>query len=159
MPLLKIVDESYSNEYAMVNVINYICQSGLVGGLGVNPECAALQMSLVKHIWYKTEGRQIRHVILSFAQDEAVGLDTLMEYGYMISSYYYKKAYQVVFGIHTTTRHPHIHFAVNTVNFRTGYMYSEGWCDAECLRAHIQSLMPQWTVTMRIEKSNLQRKT
>ena len=63
MPLLKIVDESYFNEDAMVRVINYVCRSGYIGGLGVNPECAALQMSLVKHVWYKPEGRQIRHFL------------------------------------------------------------------------------------------------
>ena len=157
MPLLKIVDGSYFNEDAMVRVINYVCRSGYVGGLGVNPECAALQMSLVKHIWHKPEGRQIRHFLLSFSDDESIDLDGLMAYGYQIASYYYEMGYQIVFGVHTNTNHPHIHFAVNTVNFRNGYMYSQGWADAERLKIHIQTIIPQWHVILRIEKSNAGR--
>ena len=154
MPLLKIVDESYSNEDAMVNVINYICRSGLTSGLGVNPECAALQMSLVKQLWYKTDGRQVRHFILSFSASEPVAPDDLMRYGYAAADYYYEKGFQVVFGIHLDTNHPHLHFVVNTVNFRDGHMYHEGWNDASGLRAHIQTVIPQWSVDMVIEKSN-----
>ena len=154
MPILKIVEESYSNKDAMVNVINYICRGPFIGGLGVNPNCAALQMSLVKHVWYKTGGRQVRHFIVSFADNESTDLDELMAYGYAIANYYYEKGFQVVFGVHTNTRHQHIHFAVNTVNFRNGYMYGDGWGDAGLLRKYVQDLMPQWAVILRTEKSN-----
>ena len=159
MPILKIVEESYSNKNAVVNVINYICQGPYIGGLGVNPECAALQMSLVKYVWYKTEGRQVRHFIVSFADNESADLDGLIAYGYAIANYYYEKGFQVVFGVHTNTEHQHIHFAVNTVNFRNGYMYGDVWSDAGLLRKYIQDLMPQWTVILRTEKSNRWRKT
>ena len=115
MPILKIVEESYSNKDAMVNVINYICRGPFIGGLGVNPNCAALQMSLVKYVWYKTGGRQVRHFIVSFAGNESTDPDELMAYGYAIANYYYEKGFQVVFGVHTNTGHLHIHFAVNTV--------------------------------------------
>lgn len=153
MPILKIVNESYFNEKAMVNVIDYICRGGYTGGLGVNPECAALQMSLVKRLWYKEEGRQIRHFILSFSNKEPVDHDTLMAYGYATACYYFKKGFQVLFGVHYNTLHHHLHFAVNTVNFRDGHMYNEGWSDASALRAHIEGLMPQWHVELVIERS------
>ena len=78
----------------------------------------------------------------------------LVEYGYAIANYYYEKGFQVVFGVHTNTRHQHIHFAVNTVNFRNGYMYGDGWGDAGLLRKYVQDLMPQWTVILRTEKSS-----
>lgn len=153
MPILKIVNESYFNEDAMVNVIDYICRGGCIGGLGVNPECAALQMSLVKCLWYKEKGRQIRHFILSFSNTESVDHNALMAYGYATAYYYFEKGFQVLFGIHCNTLYPHLHFAVNTVNFRDGYMYNEGWGDASALRAHIEGLMPQWRVELVIEKS------
>ncbi len=159
MPILKIVEESYSNKDAMVNVINYICRGPFIGGLGVNPNCAALQMSLVKYVWYKTGGRQVRHFIVSFAGNESTDPDELMAYGYAIANYYYEKGFQVVFGVHTNTGHLHIHFAVNTVNFRNGYMYGDGWSDAGLLRKYIQDLMPRWAVILRTEKSNRWRKT
>lgn len=159
MPILKIVEESYSNKDAMVNVINYICRGPFIGGLGVNPNCAALQMSLVKYVWYKTGGRQVRHFIVSFAGNESTDPDELMAYGYAIANYYYEKGFQVVFGVHTNTGHLHIHFAMNTVNFRNGYMYGDGWSDAGLLRKYIQDLMPRWAVILRTEKSNRWRKT
>ena len=159
MPILKIVEESYSNKDAMVNVINYICRGPFIGGLGVNPNCAALQMSLVKYVWYKTGGRQVRHFIVSFAGNESTDPDELIAYGYAIANYYYEKGFQVVFGVHTNTGHLHIHFAVNTVNFRNGYMYGDGWSDAGLLRKYIQDLMPRWAVILRTEKSNRWRKT
>ena len=159
MPILKIVEESYSNKDAMVNVINYICRGPFIGGLGVNPNCAALQMSLVEYVWYKTGGRQVRHFIVSFAGNESTDPDELMAYGYAIANYYYEKGFQVVFGVHTNTGHLHIHFAVNTVNFRNGYMYGDGWSDAGLLRKYIQDLMPRWAVILRTEKSNRWRKT
>ena len=159
MPILKIVEESYSNKDAMVNVINYICRGPFIGGLGVNPNCAALQMSLVKYVWYKTGGRQVRHFIVSFAGNESTDPDELMAYGYAIANYYYEKGFQVVFGVHTNTGHLHIHFAVNTVNFRNGYMYGDGWSDAGLRRKYIQDLMPRWAVILRTEKSNRWRKT
>ena len=159
MPILKIIEESYSNKDAMVNVINYICRGPFIGGLGVNPNCAALQMSLVKYVWYKTGGRQVRHFIVSFAGNESTDPDELMAYGYAIANYYYEKGFQVVFGVHTNTGHLHIHFAVNTVNFRNGYMYGDGWSDAGLLRKYIQDLMPRWAVILRTEKSNRWRKT
>lgn len=159
MPILKIIEESYSNKDAMVNVINYICRGPFIGGLGVNPNCAALQMSLVKYVWYKTGGRQVRHFIVSFAGNESTDPDELIAYGYAIANYYYEKGFQVVFGVHTNTGHLHIHFAVNTVNFRNGYMYGDGWSDAGLLRKYIQDLMPRWAVILRTEKSNRWRKT
>ena len=159
MPILKIVEESYSNKDAMVNVINYICRGPFIGGLGVNPNCAALQMSLVKYVWYKTGGRQVRHFIVSFAGNESTDPDELMAYGYAIANYYYEKGFQVVFGVHTNTGHLHIHFAMNTVNFRNGYMYGDGWSDAGLLPKYIQDLMPRWAVILRTEKSNRWRKT
>ena len=159
MPILKIIEESYSNKDAMVNVINYICRGPFIGGLGVNPNCAALQMSLVKYVWYKTGGRQVRHFIVSFAGNESTDPDELIAYGYAIANYYYEKGFQVVFGVHTNTGHLHIHFAMNTVNFRNGYMYGDGWSDAGLLRKYIQDLMPRWAVILRTEKSNRWRKT
>ena len=153
MPSLKIVNEYYFKEDAMVNVMDYICRGGCTGGLGVNPECAALQMSLVKCLWYKEKGRQIRHFILSFSNTESVDHNALMAYGYATAYYYFERGFQVLFGIHCNTLYPHLHFAVNTVNFRDGYMYNEGWGDASALRAHIEGLMPQWRVELVIEKS------
>lgn len=158
MPLLKIVDESYFNEDAMVNVIDYVCRSGYAGGLGVDPECAALQMSMVKQLWHKTEGRQVRHFILSFSAVESIDPDTLMQYGYAVAGYYYQKGFQVVFAGHLDTDYLHLHFVVNTVNFRDGHMYNEGWGDASGLRSYVHANIPQWDVHLVIEESNVQHK-
>ena len=61
MPLLKILNESYRNGDALENLIHYVCRNGHVGGVGVDPEYALMQMSLVKCLWHKEAGRQVWH--------------------------------------------------------------------------------------------------
>ena len=64
----------------------------------------------------------------------------------------YYRDYQSVYGLHEDTAHQHLHFAVNTVSFETGKMYSEGVSDWHCLRGYIQGLLPKWYVDFKISE-------
>lgn len=147
MPVLKIKNASYHGEQSLENVVNYILRSGHVGGLAVDPQYAVYQMELVKQLWHKTEGRQVRHFILSFSNQEVLTYDEAMEYGYQISRYFSNQR-QIVFGIHFNTNHLHIHFALNTVSYTEGHMFSAGPSDYWKFRNYIQGLMPQWYVEL-----------
>ena len=61
------MNKSYNDVGALPNVINYVLDSSLYGGVSVDPEHAVEQMMLVKQLWHKTAGRQVRHFFLSFA--------------------------------------------------------------------------------------------
>lgn len=147
MPILKIKNHSYASEAALENVVNYVLRSDRYGGLAVDPEYAVFQMQLVKQLWQKTDGRQVRHMILSFSKDEVLANYKAMEYGYQICQYFGDR-FQIVFALHTDTDHVHLHFALNTVSFVDGIKFSAGLSDYWRLRNYIQSIMPQWHVEL-----------
>jgi hypothetical protein len=72
-------------------------------------------------------GRYIDHEIYSFSDDETalieqnnISIETLAR---KMALDFYQDGYQVYYGVHKkdeTDNHLHIHFATNTVNFRTG---------------------------------------
>lgn len=150
MPVLIMINKSYNDEEALHNVIGYICRGGYgyIGGYGVDPRYAAEQMQLVKQLWGKEQGRQVRHFIVSFDRAEFVSYEKIMQIGFDICRYYHK--YQSVYGLHGDTDHLHLHFAVNTVSYKDGKMYAEGISDWHRLRGYIQGLMPQWYVDLRV---------
>lgn len=145
MPILKIKNHSYYGEETLENVVNYALRSGRYGGLAVDPEHAVFQMQKVKVLWHKTEGRQVRHFILSFAENEILSHADAMEYGYRICQYFGER-FQIVFALHTDNDLPHLHFVLNTVSYVDGAMFSAGPPDYWGLRNYIQQLMPQWPV-------------
>lgn len=147
MPILKIKNDSYVGENALENVVNYVLQADRYGGLAVDPEHAVFQMRLVKQLWSKTDGRQVRHIILSFSKHEVLDYYDAMRYGYQICQYF-GGHFQIVFGLHTNTEHVHLHFALNTVSFVDGSKFSAGPSDYWTLRNYVQSLMPQWKVDL-----------
>lgn len=153
MPLLKVLNESYRNEDALENLIYYVCRSGHVGGVGVDPEYARMQMSMVKRLWHKETGRQAWHFILAFAPNEDVTYEEAMAIGYAVAGHYGER-YQIVFGLHFDTNYLHLHFAGNTVSFVDGQMRSEGYADFAAFRNYVQSLMPQWDVKLVVEHSS-----
>lgn len=145
MPKLKLLNESYYGEGTLKRVVDYVTRLAIVGGINVDPDHAVSQMLLIKKIWHKQGGRQVRHFILSFADNEALTIDEAMDYGQQIAMYYGRN-YQIVYGVHYDTNHLHLHFAFNSVSFVDGKMYSGGRSDMFALRLYIQSLMPQWYV-------------
>ena len=81
-------------------------------------------------------------------ESEKIGYEQLMRLGFEICKYY--SDYQSVYGLHTDTDHLHLHFAVNTVSYKTGKMYAGGISDWYRLQGYIQSLLPRWYVDLRV---------
>jgi hypothetical protein len=72
-------------------------------------------------------GRYIDHEIYSFSDDEEALIEknhvSIEELARKIAFDFYRDGYQVYYGVHKkdeTDSHLHIHFAINTVNFKTG---------------------------------------
>lgn len=150
MPMLIMMNKSYSDDEALADIVSYITRGGYgyCGGYGVDPRYAAEQMQMVKELWGKNRGRRVRHFILSFDKSEHISYEKAMQIGFAICRYY--ADYQSVYGLHTDTDHLHLHFAVNSVSYRTGKMYAEGLSDWHRLRGYIQGLLPQWYVDFRV---------
>lgn len=153
MPLIKMINDSYSNQNALHNVIDYIRRRSLIyDGLAVAPNDAEFQMQFVKEAFYKTEGRQIRHFIVAFSNSEDYDIDEIYTLAQKIALYYANK-YQIILGIHMNTENAHIHFAFNTVSYIDGKMYREGYGDYIKLKAYISTLLHGASVSIMTEDS------
>ena len=94
------------------------------------------QMETVKEVWHKTEGRQARHFVVSFAWGERISEAEAWRLAYWIALYYADR-YQIVYAVHEDTENVHIHFVFNPVSFVDGRIYAEGKDDFSRLQAHI----------------------
>lgn len=144
MPTLKVKykqDEFYLNQSdqrkyydakAREDVIRYIFRPDktphrLIGGWAVDPMCAASQMNYLSKAYGKEDGLQLRHFILSFSEKEVqrmgqyalIRIDEYAQY----AAFYYGGEYQIVYAVHEDSRHLHVHFVLNTLNYRTGKKY------------------------------------
>ena len=150
MPVLRGLNESYYNLDAVENLVWYIARSAFrVGSTTVShgPKEAIYQMKLVKRVFQKEGGRQCRHFILSFGEDDLLTPEEIWELAPMVAAYY-ETRYQVFWGLHQSEKGIwHLHFAANSVSYIDGRMYSGGVGDFYGLKEYIQSLLPEQKVT------------
>ncbi len=133
MGICKIVNENYPEQRDIHNLCQYILDSektryGLVGGYGLNifNEKAIIDSFLVIQKFYlKESGRRIHHFILAFNPQECMqmSLEDIYQICQYVSEYYIRQGFQVFYGVHDegfTKGQIHVHFGVNTVNFKDG---------------------------------------
>lgn len=142
MPVLKVICQEhphfsqndvgkYKDDNALHDVIAYCGRADkacCVGGIGVYPPNAVYEMERLARAYGKDQGVRLRHWVLSFSRDELkrIGKKALPAFIYNVGWYaasYYGHQYQIIFAIHMDTENPHIHFVMNTVNYRTGKKY------------------------------------
>jgi len=122
MPNLINVDSSYGNDTAVEAVIEYVARTNYAAGYGVtNITHAADQMKMVKQAYGKTDGRLMKHFIISFTRQESqmLILEDLLQIAAWIA-YPLGLKYQIVFGVHMDTMCWHLHFGMNTVSYVDG---------------------------------------
>ena len=122
----------YHDDYAVDDVIRYCIQycktpSRLIGGYAVNIDQAAYEMHRLAAVFGKDTGLRLRHMILSFSNQEiqAMGANA-PEYVFQIADYaarYYGFDYQIIFAVHEDTGNLHTHLVMSTVNYNTGQKY------------------------------------
>ena len=142
MPVLKVICQEhvhcaqnsagkYKDDNALHDVLAYCGRYGkasLVDGIGVYPPNAIYEMERLAQAFGQARGVRLRHWTLSFSKEEVKKinrkslLDMLHHFGWYAASYYGGQ-YQIVFTIHLDSDNPHIHFVMNTVNYRTGKKY------------------------------------
>lgn len=67
MPIVKVMNEGYPTPEDLERVLEYLGRGGYLYGVGVCADWAFAQMMQVKELWHKTDGRQCRHMVVSFA--------------------------------------------------------------------------------------------
>ncbi len=135
MPVIKFVNKKYTSLKAIENLINYIMSadktpSRIIGAIAVYPmeeEKIVQQFKQTQVLHRNQKKNRALHIILSFSTEESQWLHfkDYRKIGYAVANYYGKANHQVVFALHENTDNPHIHFAVNTVNYITGKKYHQ----------------------------------
>lgn len=123
---MKIVENKRKSRAGLKQLFNYINRDNAIyktGGIGVsdNKEIAFKQMILNKKDWNKNNDNKDRFCfqeILSFPSgtDKELIAKITEEY----CNEFYKKGFQLWYGIHQDKNNPHAHIIIDNVNFKTG---------------------------------------
>lgn len=89
----------------------------------------------VKRYYNSFGSKLVRHFLVSFDDKDYI---TPPE-AYLIASQicaFWADRFQVVYGVHTDTKHLHVHFVVNTTSFVDGKMLSQSYGEIAALRKY-----------------------
>lgn len=110
---------------AVSSVIDYVTnadkteQQYYCEGINCSVETAAAEMLSVKEAYGKTDGIQIYHGHLSFAEQD-ITPETAQRVGIEFARRMWGERFQVVVTTHLNTQHLHCHFVINSVSFVDG---------------------------------------
>lgn len=146
---VKFVNQPYDKPGDLQNLLHYAMtdkRTGTwceyTGGINTVPLYALDEMMYVKRVFRKTEGRQLRHIIVSPDTQYYFRLTPQDLYFLALRiCTYYSSRYQIVFGVHTDTRNIHIHFIMNTVSYVDGMMYSGNAADMNNFKAFAEGVI------------------
>lgn len=127
MPIFKAIDRPGKS---VKNVINYAAKDSkkeknesLFYGVNCadNPVIAAYQMQKTKELYGKTDGRQYKHYVLSFAPGE-INVNNAKSYAKELAQQCFGERFEVAVGLHVNSAGGkiHAHFIVNSVSFVDG---------------------------------------
>lgn len=143
---------NYHNQTAVEYVIKYIAREngkpksdliccGAMGATVFTDTDTTIQQFKCVQLLHKRKGnfgRYIDHEIYSFSEEEenkiSQGNISLENIAKKMAQDFYADGFQVYYGVHKpdkTETHIHVHFAVNTVNFRTGKKRHENMGDTK----------------------------
>ncbi|SEH48467.1 Relaxase/Mobilisation nuclease domain-containing protein [Ruminococcus flavefaciens] len=116
-----------------------------VTGLGFITENFLEEFQTVKITNQKTGGRQFRQITIapSPAGNNCTKKDYL-EMGCKIAKYYYERGYQVIITLHLDTNTWHIHLMINSVNFRSGKMFSQSRSELNRFKVHCNHIFSEY---------------
>lgn len=140
----------YHDDDALQSVVNYAiapgkARPGYTAGFGVSIHQPAYEMRRLSQAFDKDFGLRLRHWVLTFSKEELRMLrrkvyDTLYKIAWEAASYYGYQ-HQIIFAIHGDTKHAHIHFVMNTVNFITGHKYGGDKADYFAYQRYLTTIL------------------
>ena len=127
MPIFKAIDRPGKS---IKTAINYAAKDAkrekdetLFCGINCadNPAFATYQMAKTKELYNKTDGRQYKHYVLSFANNE-IKVDDAKNYAKKLAQKCFGNRFEVAVGLHVNSagKKIHAHFVVNSVSFIDG---------------------------------------
>ncbi len=138
--VIKMENVHYGTDKDIYNLIAYIAGKGKndgkektvsVYGRGIsnNYKKAPRQMIKIQKLYGKDQKRRCYHMVVSFD----VGVNdrnlVILAADAVASMIFEEMHHQVFYGVHTSTGHLHIHFAINAVNYKSGKKWHQNKCE------------------------------
>lgn len=123
----------YKDQNALQNVYQYMIdqknsyksrkiQNHYIGGSHVDLSDPAGSMEEVAQKFHKSRGVRLKHIILSFSEDDGIS-SHMAAYAAERMSQQIGQIYQNFYVVHEDRSSPHIHMMMNTVSHINGYKY------------------------------------
>lgn len=130
MPIIHFINNKTQTAGGMKNVLNYVSRKEktvsedkrFVTGVNCSPETALDEMTAIKNLYHKPDGRLYYHLVQSFPS----GYEIEPELAHKIAVELAEKAfgkYECVVATHIDREHIHSHLVVNSVSFDDGKKY------------------------------------
>ena len=144
----------YRNEDAVKNLINYVYHNavvqipkgeriyGAIGTIGRSREEVINSFMLVKKIYGKEYGVQVKHIIVSFGEKRDIPYNKMKKFIEKLIRFF-SRDYMVAYGVHYTPNNYHLHMAINSVSkygMKINIKY-ETLCD---FRQYANNLWKKW---------------
>ncbi|WP_367569481.1 relaxase/mobilization nuclease domain-containing protein [Lacrimispora sp.] len=153
MPAVIVIENPYSNENAIERLVYYIVNQLKAPDYSVygnhinlmNADTIINSFKLIQSIYQKTDRRKIRHIIVSFNNNEGIIEEDVSILQYAAVEYFRKLGQQVLTAIHLPFNNEgkiHFHMAVNTVNLYTGLKYSGTYTQSTDFFNYMKSIEP-----------------
>ena len=148
--------EKYHDWNAIRDLLQYVtspkkAKNGLIFGGALCPNIAAYSMEGLCRAFDKTEGLLLRHSILSFSPEERIDAWDAADIATRAIRYY-KQQYQILAAVHEDRPHIHIHFVMNTLNYRTGKKYPGDRADYYGFLAYLGKILKPYGLKVKLEK-------
>lgn len=151
MPIFKAIDRPGKS---VTTVINYAAKDSikekdesLFYGINCadNPAIVAYQMQKTKELYGKTDGRQYKHYVLSFAENE-ITKENAKTYAKKLATKCFGDRYEVAVGIHINSNGGkiHAHFVVNSVSFMNGKKLHFSKADLEKFKVYNDNIAKKY---------------
>ncbi len=164
MAVLKLIRNTYRNQTAPENVINYCLNpqkmpNNCYGGHGISLYNPYNSIMSIKNIFCHNYGKQLEHFVLSFDKDEIhnLSIPKILNLSYAICEFF--EGNQILFALHEIDNnefndvdefHPHIHFVMNTTNVNTQSKTRIDFCNEYELKRYIGALLSDFEITEKL---------
>ncbi len=147
MSVLKVTSTRNKKPYYFYDLHKYITDDvkseGLTGANGCSVRYAVQSMQTTKVLYHKPSGRQTIEITLSLTSrqkyiDDKIYLQVADRVCFLYSDY------QSYYAVHKDTNVPHIHIIMNSVNFRTGYKFTQSKSDLNRLKQNVNCILDEF---------------
>ena len=152
MAFFKIVKGKYHGDKSIRNVLRYILDEkknphsvhNVYGTSHEEIEKIVFRFIRVQELNRNTKGRRIIHFIASFENNCSYTSIQFRQIGDLITNYF--QGHQIVYALHEKDnfdkiKQPHLHFAMNPVNYQTGKRIRFTKKDLRTFRKYLQDIL------------------